>query len=43
MPSRSEVRSVGRVHVLKFHTCMLGLSHISRFHKALNNGDMYPL
>jgi hypothetical protein len=33
-PLRPDVRSVERAHVLKFHTCMLRLSYISRFLKA---------
>jgi hypothetical protein len=43
MPLRPDVWSVGRAPVLKFHICMLGLSYISRFLKALNNGVLYPL
>jgi hypothetical protein len=31
MPSMPDVRLVGRAPVLKFHTCMLGLSHILGF------------
>jgi hypothetical protein len=34
MPSRPDVQSVGRAHVLKFHICMLRLGYISRFLKA---------
>jgi hypothetical protein len=34
MPSRVDVRSVGRAPVLKFHMCMLRVGYISRFHKA---------
>jgi hypothetical protein len=43
MPSRSDVWSVGRAPVLKFHMCMLRLGYISRFCKAYNNGVLYPL
>jgi hypothetical protein len=43
MSSRPDVRSVGRAPVLKFHTCMLRFSYISRFRKVYNNGVMYPL
>jgi hypothetical protein len=38
MPSRPDVWLVGKAPVLEFHTCMLRLSHISRFCKAQNNG-----
>jgi hypothetical protein len=34
MPSRSDVRLVGKALIFEFHTYMLRLSHISRFHKA---------
>jgi hypothetical protein len=34
MPSRLDVQSVGIAPVLKFHTCMLRLSYISRFRKV---------
>jgi hypothetical protein len=43
MPSRLDVRLVGRALVSKFHTCMLRLSQISRFCKAKDNGVLYPL
>jgi hypothetical protein len=35
MPSRLDVRLVGKAPVLKFHMCMLRLSYISRFRKVL--------
>jgi hypothetical protein len=33
MPLRSKVWSVGRAPIFEFHTYMLRLSHISRFHR----------
>jgi hypothetical protein len=43
MPSRSNVWSVGKAPILKFHMCMFRLSYASRFCKALNNGVLHPL